>query len=140
MKKNGFTLIELSIALVILILITGSGILLLHKTVTGWEKVSENVQSIQLLQDITSRIVQDIQEAEHVLVDGDKLKLFFSDHDLTYDYKDCKVRRIKGSSASYLSIEGEISLLSFTQAPAGTILMTISSPKTMLEAAALCRN
>ena len=112
MKSRAFTLIELlaviamaSIILMVLFHFIFTSIKLLGKTI-------ENTKSLQVVRFIISRISYDIIQSSGAVAGSGDNKLVIGN--ISYEFRDNKVRREEGNDIYYLTTEGEIKGLKFS--------------------------
>jgi len=112
LKSRAFTLIELlaviamaSIILMVLFHFIFTSIKLLGKTI-------ENTKSLQVVRFIISRISYDIIQSSGAVAGSGDNKLVIGN--ISYEFRDNKVRREEGNDIYYLTTEGEIKGLKFS--------------------------
>lgn len=138
MKRQGFTLIEMIVALTLSVLVLSAGTFMLSSYLRTYHKLNAALEKNQVKQFTLNKIISDIQFAEGINKSSgpDLLILNLKDDTLRYDYFNQKVRRRASKSTAYLTEPGEISSLSFSYPKPG--LVTISLDKIIT--GAYCRN
>lgn len=138
MKRQGFTLVELIVALTLSVLVLTAGTFMLSNYLRTFKKLSAAVEKNQVKQFALNKLTSDIQFAESINKNSGPalLVLTLKDDILRYDFFSQKVRRRTNKSTAYLSGPGEISSLSFTYPRPGLVLITLDNAQT----GAYCRN
>jgi len=138
MKQRGFTLIEMTIALTLSVLVLFVGTFMLSSYLRTYHKLSAAVEKNQVKQFVLNKLVIDIQFAEGINKSSgpDLLILDLLDDALRYDHFNNKIRRRTNKSTAYLAEPGEISSLSFSYPKPGLVMIFLDKIKT----GAYCRN
>lgn len=116
-QKNGFTLIEMLVALGLCAILLFSLIYIFNFTL----KLMKNQQQKSLDQGagliILSQISKDIRNCEALSIDPktNALRLTLNSQEAAYVYQNNKIAKISAKSTQYLSDEDQISQLKFSQ-------------------------
>ncbi len=138
MRKWGFTLVEMMIALTLSVLVLSAGTFMLSNYLRTYKKLSAAIEKNQVKQFVLNKLISDIRFAENINIGSEPqlLVLTLKDDILRYDYFNQKVRRRTNRSTAYLSEPEEIRSLSFTYPRPGLVLIALDDAKT----GAYCRN
>lgn len=112
--RKGFTLIEVLIALGLTGILLLAGSYALGTFIRTYRSSINKAEKLQIRQMVVTRIIREIRSAEKLEPSTrEKLSLRLGGVPIFYSYKDGKVRRESGSSASYLTEAGEVKELYF---------------------------
>jgi prepilin-type N-terminal cleavage/methylation domain-containing protein len=138
MRRQGFTLVEMIIALTLSVLVLSAGTFMLSNYLRTYKKLSAAVERSQIKQFVFNKFVSDTQFAESINPGSNPALLILNlkDDTLRYDYFNRKVRRRTNKSTAYLTEAGEISSMSFTYSRPGLVLIVLDNSQT----GAYCRN
>lgn len=138
MKRRGFTLVEMMIALTLSVVVLTAGTFMLSNYLRTFKKLSAAVEKGQIEQFVLNKLTNDIQFAEKVNSGSNATLLILEvkDDTLRYDYFNRKVRRRTNKSTAYLTEAGEISSLAFNYPRPGLVLINLDDSRT----GAFCRN
>jgi prepilin-type N-terminal cleavage/methylation domain-containing protein len=116
MKRKGFTLVEMIVALSIFSMLLGGIFHVLGVEINLWERIVSAAEKQQIANMVLSRAVRDIRAAREILPSSgsQKLLLKVGDDTLEYSLVNGKIRRKKNNSSSYLTAENDLHFLSFS--------------------------
>jgi prepilin-type N-terminal cleavage/methylation domain-containing protein len=141
MKKRGFTLIEMIVALSLAVLVLSAAFYTLSLNLKTWEKVLKNVEGLQVASMVLERVGRDIRSADRIIEVKDRsLTIELEGQKVLYDFKDFKVRRKKGKTSAYLTDQGDLTDLSFLRTAGRLIRITLQAGKRTYTVEVLCRN
>lgn len=137
MKRSGFTLIEILISLLILGIILPIFFFSISAYIKNYHKISGKIETIQIAQNILRQISDSVRNAKEIKsVAAQKIEL----DDLTYEFKEQKVKRIKGKGSAYLTNKGEIEDLAFESVKPKLVGIYIKTKSFNMETKVFCRN
>jgi len=129
--KNGFTLVELLVVLLVAILILASGSLILSTFVRHYKDISHQAETLTIQQFVLLKISKEIREADQILAISPKaITLKTGKSSLSYDLKDYKVRRIKDGSSQYITEEHQVDNLGFDSPSHNLVIIKVGSFET----------
>jgi prepilin-type N-terminal cleavage/methylation domain-containing protein len=111
--RNGFTLLEIIIALALLSLFLMAGTRLFSAYFRTYRAAAHNASHLQIKLAVLREITRDCRGAKSVAAVNDRAVFYYADHTVAYDLKNNKVRRTEGKSSAYLTDDNEIKELSF---------------------------
>jgi prepilin-type N-terminal cleavage/methylation domain-containing protein len=116
MKRKGFTLVEMIVALSIFAMLLGGIFHVLGVELNLWEKIVSAAEKQQIANMVLTRIARDARSAKEVLPSSSsqKLLLKIGDDSLEYSLVNGKARRKKNNYSSYLTAENDLHFLSFS--------------------------
>jgi prepilin-type N-terminal cleavage/methylation domain-containing protein len=115
MKRKGFTLVELVVALSIFSMLLGIIYYILGTELSFWKKTVNAAEKIQLSNAVLTRIIRDARNAKEILAGSnqDVLALRIGPDRIEYSMANDKIKRKKNNYSTYLTDAGEIDGLSF---------------------------
>ena len=115
MKSRGFTLIELLISISLVSLISVYVFYLFFSGIKSYEKISRSTHRGKVVIFVINKLTDDILESRGIGLESDENKLVLKgdEGDIIYEYKNKKVKRQKGITTTYLTIEDDIQVLKF---------------------------
>jgi len=126
-RSKAFTLIELLIATAMISVISFAlfyFMLSATRLIAGSTDFAKSMQSVRF---IAGRISTDIMQSGGTGIDSSSSKLIIGN--ISYEFRDGKVRREEGSEVYYLTIEGEIKGLKFSY-PSSKLIGVEITPRT----------
>ncbi|MFC1560231.1 PilW family protein [Candidatus Margulisiibacteriota bacterium] len=128
-RSRGFTLIELLVAISVASILLVYVFYVFSAGLRVYDKLSDRVRGVEKAVFIVDKITDDVMRSKAVLppIEKGELVLSYSDEDIVYSYKDGKVRRQKGGSASYLTVPGDVQSLEFVHPDEGVIVILKTS-------------
>jgi len=123
MKKQGFTLVELMIALSLSAVLLAGIFFSFGQGIRNWRIIVKSASNLQIENLIAERITSDIRAASEISAGSSSEEVVLKNEIETIGYKlvDRKVRRKKGTSISYLTSEDEVRKLFFAYPAAGVV-------------------
>jgi len=135
--RQGFTLVEVLIALGLAGILLLAGSYALGTFLRTYRTSINKAEKLQIRQMIATRLIREIRSAEKLEPSTrEKLSLRLSGALVSYSYKDGKVRREAGSSASYLTEPGEVKELYFESPSSRMVWIYLDGQKS----GGYCRN
>jgi len=135
--RQGFTPLELVVALSLTSILMLSGLFLLSTYLRSYKRAGREAEGLQITQLITTRLVREIRSADRLTEKfPNKITLKYGTSLISYDLKDGKLRRQIDSSSAYLTDTGEIKILSFSYPRPGLVKIKIDGTQTGV----FCRN
>jgi prepilin-type N-terminal cleavage/methylation domain-containing protein len=128
-RSRGFTLIELLVAVSVASVVLAYLFYVLSAGLRTYDKLSVRVKDIEKIAFTVDKITNDVMMSKKIspASDGNELTLSYDDEEIIYSFKNSKVRRQKGGSASYLTVPGDISQLKFVYPDEGVIVILRTS-------------
>jgi prepilin-type N-terminal cleavage/methylation domain-containing protein len=126
-RSKAFTLIEMLIATAMISVISITLFYFALSTTRLISRASDLAKSMQSVRFIACRISSDIMQSGGAGIGSNPSKLIIGN--ITYEFRDGKVRREEGSDVYYLTIEGEIKGLKFFY-PSSKLIGVEITPKT----------
>ena len=126
-RSKAFTLIELLIATAMISVICITLFYFALSTTRLISRSTDYVKSMQSIRFIAGRISLDIMQSGGAGIGSSSGKLIIGD--ISYEFREGKVRREEGSEVYYLTIEGEIKGLKFSY-PSSKLVGIEIIPKT----------
>jgi len=111
-RSKAFTLIELLIATAMISVICITLFYFALSTTRLISMSADHAKSMQSVRFIAGRISSDIMQSGGAGIGSSSGKLMISD--ISYEFRESKIRREEGSEVYYLTIEGEIKGLKFS--------------------------
>ncbi|MFA5105049.1 MAG: prepilin-type N-terminal cleavage/methylation domain-containing protein [Candidatus Margulisiibacteriota bacterium] len=144
LNKNGFTLAELLIALIISALVLNSAFLFAFGALGSQKKAAILLRNFQEASSSLGLITKDIRAASAISPSSTDTKLLlFSGADLiTYEFVSGKIKRSKNMSGQYITADGSLYKTAFSYPLPDTARIEIRPKNTSLTitAEACCRN
>jgi len=115
MKRSGFTLVELIVALSIFAFLLGNIFFFLGTQVKFWNKTEALVKKQQISHIILAQIIRDLRSAATIspLSSKEKLQLMIGPDLIEYSLANQKIKRRKNNYSRYLTTEEEIKTFYF---------------------------
>jgi len=115
MRKNGFTLVELLVSLLIFMILLGAVIYVFGFEYKTWQKIAGAHEKQQIENAVLLRVARDLRSASAVLPGSysNLLRLKVGTDTLEYSLSNKKVKRKKNNYSSYLTTEDKIQSLEF---------------------------
>jgi prepilin-type N-terminal cleavage/methylation domain-containing protein len=128
--KRGFTLVEVLIALGLAGILLLAGSYALGTFIRTYRTTIKKAEKIQIRQMVLTRLIREIRSAEKLEPSTrEKLSLRLGGALVGYSYKDGKVRRESGASASYLTEPDEVRELYFEYPAPKLVLIYLDGQK-----------
>ena len=124
--KRGFTLVELIVVLSLMTALTGGLLYAFGNSLRSWRKISRRAATLQIENITAERLCRDIRGS--AIMTGstsEEIVLKLGPDTVSYKLENGKLRKQKGSSASYLTSENEISRLEFSYPSANLAGVTL---------------
>ncbi|MBU0671599.1 MAG: prepilin-type N-terminal cleavage/methylation domain-containing protein [Candidatus Margulisbacteria bacterium] len=114
MRKKGFTLVELVVALTIFGLLLGGIYFAFGVELKFWQSIANAGAKQQISNLVLSRMISDIRSAKELIfsANGDELILMIGADRIEYSITNNKVLRKKNNFSVYLTDQGELQTLS----------------------------
>lgn len=127
-RKTGFTLIELTVAVSLSMILTTGMFFFLGQGIRNWKKITQSAAATQVENIIAERITTDIRFGREIMAASGSEEVFIKNgaEIITYRLVSRKVRREKGAEAAYLTSEDEVSKLAFSYPAAGTVRVELN--------------
>ena len=125
-RSNAFTLIELLIATAMISAITISIFYFAFSSIKVIFRATDQSKALQAVRFVASRISSDIMQSSGLSIGSGPDKLVIGN--ITYEFRESKVRREEGSDVYYMTTEGEIKGLKFSY-PASKLVKVENTPK-----------
>ena len=137
MKRSGFTLIEILIALTLASLVFLAGFLMLSTFLKTYHKLSSAINLLQTRQYVLTQMTREVRSADSIK-NSTPAVLVIKNGALTIQYELTagKVRRKKDASSAYLTEAGQVKKLAFGYPRPGMVIIEIDDSKTGV----YCRN
>ena len=126
-RSKAFTLIELLVATAMISVICTTLFYFMLSTTMLIARASDLARSMQSVRFIAGRISSDIMQSGGAGTGSSSGKLMIGD--ISYEFREGKIRREEGSEIYYLTIEGEIKGLKFSY-PSLKLIGVEITPKT----------
>lgn len=121
MRSRGFTLVELLVAMSVTSILLVFIFYLFFAGIRVYEKISQNIKQVKVMVFVMDKMTDDVLMSKGIdpISNQQELSLLHDESNILYNYKNNKVRRQKGSKASYLTIENDIKGLEFEYLDSG---------------------
>ncbi|MFA4967689.1 MAG: prepilin-type N-terminal cleavage/methylation domain-containing protein [Candidatus Margulisiibacteriota bacterium] len=137
MKRSGFTLIEILVALSLAAIVFLAGFMLLSSYLKTYKILSADIERLQIRQFVLTRIVKEVRSADSIKNSTPAcLTIKNGTSVISYELIGGKVRRKKDSTSAYLTEAGQVNKLAFSYPGAGLVMIEVDDSKT----GAFCRN
>lgn len=137
MSKKGFTLIEITVALTLAVIVFFAAFLALSTYLKAHKKQSSAIEGLQIRQYVLTQITRDIRSADSIKNSTAAVLIVKNGASTTqYELTTGKVRRKKDASSAYLTEAGQVNKLAFSYPRPGMVIIEIEGSKT----GAFCRN
>lgn len=110
-RSKAFTLVELLISMVLISIVTAAVFYFSLSSLKLSGRINDTAASLQITRSIISRISSDIIQSSGAGAGSTSRLLILGD--ISYEFRDGKVRRQEGSDVYYMTTEGEIMQLQF---------------------------
>ena len=139
--RQGFSLVEMVIALSLAVIILGAAFYLLSINLKTWNRNSKRIENLQIVSLVFERIGYDIRSAKKIIsVSGETLIIELDSQNVLYDFKNKKIRRKKGETSAYLTDKGDLLGLSFRKIKEGLVEIGIKTESKEFKTEVYCRN
>lgn len=142
--RQGFTIIELLIAMLISALVLNSAFLFALSTAGAQKRAAVLSNTFQETAASLELMAQEIRASSAISPSSTDIKLvLISGPDLiAYEFQAGKIKRTKNASGQYITSDGSLDSLRFYYPPAGTVSIEIkpSVMRTAISAEAFCRH
>jgi len=126
MSRKGFTLVELIIALTLFSALLSGVLYAFGEGLRTWRKIAQVGERQQVKNLVAERICREVRAAKEVTTLGsEEVTLKMGSEIISYRLVNGKVRRKKGNSVAYLTNEGEIEKLWFSNLTKGMVEITV---------------
>ena len=126
-RSEAFTLIELLITTAMISAISISIFYFAFSSIKVIFRATDQSKALQAVRFVAARISSDIMQSSGAGVGSDTDKLVIGN--ITYEFRESKVRREEGSDVYYMTTEGEIKGLKFSY-PSSKLIKVEITPKT----------
>ena len=141
MKRKGFSLVEMVIALSLAVIILGAAFYLLSINLKTWNRNSKRIENLQIISLAFERIGYDIRSAKKIVsVSHDTLVIELDGQNILYDFKNKKIRRKKGKTSAYLTDKDDLLGLSFKKIKEGLVEIGLKTESKEFKTEVYCRN
>ncbi|MCU0640887.1 MAG: type II secretion system GspH family protein [Candidatus Margulisbacteria bacterium] len=110
MKRSGFTLVELLVAMTLLVITTATISGALSRYLRNWRQLARQVNVLQVKNLVGERLTTELRAG---------------DPTVTFSYEAGKVQRRKNGSVAYLTSAGEVDRLLITRPEAGRAFVVL---------------
>ena len=116
MKRRGFTLVELIIALALTALLFGTITFAFGQALRAWKITADRAARHQVANISLERLARDIRSASSIsaATSPGGIRLTVEGETIEYSWDNLKLKRKKGNYSAYLTNEGEIGNVSFS--------------------------
>ena len=137
MKRSGFTLIEILIALTLASLVFLAGFLMLSTFLKTYNKLSFDVDLLQIRQYVLTQMTREVRSADSIKNSTAAILVIKNGTStIQYELTAGKVRRKKDASSAYLTEAGQVKKLAFSYPTTGMVIIALDD----LSTGAFCRN
>lgn len=122
MRRGGFTLVELIVALTLMSALVSGLFYSFGQALRSWRRINDDAAHLQIQSLVNERLCRDIRSGA-ILASSNSAEVFLKIGAETVSYRliTSKVRRKSGSVSAYLTMDSEIKKLSFAYPSPGAV-------------------